>query len=306
MARIHVMLCLDARADVGRVTRMWFELAWSRLAAGLHDGLDAGPRAGEDVTSTLMAGRIWETYPPVGMPWCELVRFDGEFDDEVATALLMHPHSLSVFLDGLDQHPGATAYLQAGVVERAERMPGGRGPGFPDLHVRTWIDGGVWLGLSASAEFLVGTVDAERALCGFLREVAAASDPAFGGVSLQVGEQQTDESLLERSLVGLDSATRDTIRRTSPRERLKGYSWITVIPGEVAARLGGAAGLRASGAFHEVVALPAGGIWAQATARLADYDHAAARRAFDVLRSVLPPGWPMPAAGVGPVVDEAP
>ncbi|GAA1541842.1 hypothetical protein GCM10009827_071660 [Dactylosporangium maewongense] len=74
----------------------------------------------------------------------------------------------------------------------------------------------------------------------------------------------------------------------------------------MAARLGGADGLRASGAFHEVVALPPGGVWAQATGRLAGYDHAAARRVFDVLRSVLPPGWPTPAAGVGPLVEEAP
>ncbi|MEU0558036.1 hypothetical protein [Dactylosporangium sp. NPDC006015] len=285
---------------------MWFELAWSRLAVRLHDGLDANPRAGEDVTGTLMAGRIWETYPPVGMPWCELVRFEGEDDDEVATALLMHPRSWSVFLDGLDQHPGATAYLQAGVVQRAERMPGGRMPGFPDLHVRTWLEGGVRLGLSASPEFLVGTADAERALCGFLREVAAVSDPAYGEVSLDLDGHYGVESLLERFLVGLDSRTRDAIRRTPPRERLKGYSWITVIPAEVAARLGGAAGLPAGGAFHEVVALPAGGIWAQATGRLTDYDHAAARRVFDALRSVLPPGWPTPAEGDGPLVEEAP
>ncbi|MEV0570081.1 hypothetical protein [Dactylosporangium sp. NPDC050588] len=285
---------------------MWFELAWSRLAVRLHDGLDANPRAGDDVTGTLMAGRIWETFPPVGMPWCELVRFEGEYDDEVATALLMHPRSWSVFLDGLDQHPGATAYLQAGAVERAERMPGGRAPGFPDLHVRTWGDGGVRLGLSASPEFLVGTVDAERALCGFLQEVAAVSDPAYGEVTLELDGNYGVESLLERSLAGLDSKTRAAIRHIPPRERLKGYSWITVIPAEVADRLGGAASLRASGAFHEVVALPAGGVWAQATGRLADYDHAAARRVFDVLRSVLPPGWPTPPAGDGPLVEEAP
>ncbi len=56
------------------------------------------------------------------------------------------------------------------------------------------------------------------------------------------------------------------------REVLYRFSWVTIIPPEVAARVGGAAGLRASGAFFEVSELPGGAVWLRATRAVGEFD----------------------------------
>lgn len=76
------------------------------------------------------------------------------------------------------------------------------------------------------------------------------------------------------------------------RTWLRGYSWITVMPPEIAQRLGGAEALRASGAFAYVEELPHGGLWLRATEKADDYDAAAVRKVFDVVAPVLPAGQP--------------
>jgi hypothetical protein len=87
----------------------------------------------------------------------------------------------------------------------------------------------------------------------------------------------------------LEQATRAWPERTIPqsRTRLRGYSWATLVPAELVARLGGISALRQSGAFHEVDELGYGAAWLRATADPAGYDEQAARRVFDVLAPVL-------------------
>ncbi|MFJ3225379.1 hypothetical protein ACIPJS_18780 [Streptomyces sp. NPDC086783] len=80
--------------------------------------------------------------------------------------------------------------------------------------------------------------------------------------------------------------------RSESRTHLRGYSWITGVPGELAARLGRAPRLTASGAFHAVRELRGGGLLLQATRTLAGYDDGAVRRVFRALAPVLPPGIP--------------
>ncbi|GIH18976.1 hypothetical protein [Rugosimonospora africana] len=78
------------------------------------------------------------------------------------------------------------------------------------------------------------------------------------------------------------------------RRYLRGYSWLTIVPAELANRLGGTAAMRDSGAFAEVRQLTAGGVWLLATADYRDYDQVAISRAFHVLAPVLRPGLPRP------------
>jgi hypothetical protein len=78
------------------------------------------------------------------------------------------------------------------------------------------------------------------------------------------------------------------------REVLRGYSWVTVCAPELAARLGGAAALAASGAFAEVTELPHGQVFLRATPAIEDYHGAAVRRVFEVLAPVLLTGRPHP------------
>lgn len=76
---------------------------------------------------------------------------------------------------------------------------------------------------------------------------------------------------------------------------MRGYNWLTILPQELTAAVGGADGLRTSGAFTEVQPLAAGGVWLRATDNFADYDLAAAEPVFRTLAPILPPGKPMPA-----------
>lgn len=73
-------------------------------------------------------------------------------------------------------------------------------------------------------------------------------------------------------------------------EVLRGYSWITIIAAELAARLGGADALRASSAFYEVSALPNGSLWPRATPAINEFVGDHVRRVFEVLAPVLATG----------------
>ena len=73
-----------------------------------------------------------------------------------------------------------------------------------------------------------------------------------------------------------------------PRDVLRGYSWVTVVAREPAARLGGADAMRASGAFSSVEELPHGGLWLQATERYEEYDRNAVERVFRAVAPILP------------------
>jgi hypothetical protein len=63
-----------------------------------------------------------------------------------------------------------------------------------------------------------------------------------------------------------------------------------IVAVEVAARLGGAEALRASGAFHEVSVLPNGSQWLRAAPTINEFTGDKVRRVFKVLASELPDG----------------
>lgn len=80
------------------------------------------------------------------------------------------------------------------------------------------------------------------------------------------------------------------------REVLRGYSWVTVCAPELAARIGGAAALAATGAFDEATELTGGQVYLRATPALYDYEGTAVRRVFEALASVLLSGRPRPTS----------
>ncbi|WRZ87699.1 hypothetical protein OHB54_00485 [Streptomyces sp. NBC_01007] len=113
-----------------------------------------------------------------------------------------------------------------------------------------------------------------------------ASNPLFGRIEWNIFYE----------LPNLDAVLRRR-RRTSLREGrqfLRGYAWVTVCPAELAARLGGAAALEDSGAFHRVLPLRAGGVLLQASATMDGYTDQVMERVFEALAPVLPPGEPSP------------
>jgi hypothetical protein len=90
------------------------------------------------------------------------------------------------------------------------------------------------------------------------------------------------------------------------REVLRGYSWVTLLAGELARRLGGPEALAATGAFYEVAELKHGAVWLQATREPAGYEGEAVRRVFEALAPVLLTGLARkpPQASPPPLVYE--
>ena len=71
------------------------------------------------------------------------------------------------------------------------------------------------------------------------------------------------------------------------RDVLYRFAWVTIIPPEVAGRLGGAAGLTASGAFFEVGELPGGSVWLGATRTVEEFDQSKSEAVAAALAPVL-------------------
>ena len=165
------------------------------------------------------------------------------------------------------------------------------------LEVRHLAESSGWLRLhgyvdeSSFTDPVVG-LDTQRRWLEVMRSYADISNPGFGHISYNHNEGATAlEDALPAAIY--PRVERDPDYTVNDCRRfLRGYSWLTVVPAELAARLGGAAGLRSSGAFAEVHQLAAGGVWLLATSDYRDYDDEAIAKVFKVLAPVLRPGLP--------------
>ncbi|MFC8075080.1 hypothetical protein ACFUN8_06035 [Streptomyces sp. NPDC057307] len=170
----------------------------------------------------------------------------------------------------------------------------------PSEDAGSWVDvvgrvGGTQTGggghTELSADLRAGDRIADPGFCAglvdFLAEALDGANPAFARVDHLNSHESTDlEATLRRA------------RRKSRRESrtlLRGYSWVTGVPAELAARLGGARALAATGAFHDVRELTGGGLLLQAGDTLAGYDERRMYAVFRALAPVLPPGLPSSA-----------
>jgi hypothetical protein len=71
------------------------------------------------------------------------------------------------------------------------------------------------------------------------------------------------------------------------RDILYRFAWVTIIPPEIAARLGNASGLAASGAFYEASELAGGLVWLRATRTLEEFDDSRSAAVAAALAPVL-------------------
>ncbi|HWG15896.1 MAG TPA: hypothetical protein VG268_21740 [Streptosporangiaceae bacterium] len=138
-----------------------------------------------------------------------------------------------------------------------------------------------------------GTPDVPLDWAGFVKEQAGAVGAHYGHVT---DDATSHGTALERALLGV-LVEPPGIPRC--RDVLRGYSWVTIAAARLAARLGGAGALTASGCLDEVSVLPGGQVFLRATPVLAEYEGAAVRRVFGVLAPVLPAGRPDPEAVSG-------
>lgn len=158
------------------------------------------------------------------------------------------------------------------------------------VDVRVFRTGGgfLWLDLLAGLTGPAALPAVCTAMIGVLRATAGQADPIYGEILVD-REPQSPQTALDRVLrrIGEDSLE-------AGRRFLRGYEWVTVCPSDLAKTLGGADALRATGAFAEITELGTGGLLLRATDDPAGWTEEAARRVFDAVRPVLPPGRPRP------------
>jgi hypothetical protein len=133
-----------------------------------------------------------------------------------------------------------------------------------------------------------GSAEAQHIWVDVVKSWATRLHACYGHIT---DDAHTFATALERAVNGGDY---DPPLVPRCHEVLRGYSWVTICAPELAARLGGAGALAASGAFDEVTELPGRQVFLRATPVLEEYEGEAVRRVFQVLAPVLLPGRPNP------------
>jgi hypothetical protein len=192
--------------------------------------------------------------------------------------------------------PEVLPWLRRAVDDRAESVsvtsglftPDGQ-IGNPDVSVAVVFDeelpAYVKLVVHLDERELLDLVSASAAQDGLLRCIRWACDRfevVIGHVSYRHACGETE---LERFLKGYDGDP--TTNTPKWRSRLRGYSWLMVVPAEIVGRLGGVDTLRASGAFYSIAVLPNGGLLLQATPAFREYRGESVTKVHRVVRDVL-------------------
>jgi len=158
--------------------------------------------------------------------------------------------------------------------------------------IQTYPESPGWLQMGASFRSSSFDESGQRQWLERLRSFADRWNPGFGHISYDYSEGMTAlENRTDHVTWGVErTMPQHTIGQS--RAWLRGYSWLTIVPQELAGKVGGAAGLRATGAFVQVDELRNGGLWLLATENFQDYGIEAATPVFRALAPILPPGLP--------------
>jgi hypothetical protein len=158
-----------------------------------------------------------------------------------------------------------------------------------------WLRVGAYVAESVLVDETHG-VEAQQLWLGILRSFAERFNPGFG--QIEYGYDTRGTTGLEYSFppdVELEERVADYTVKDC-RRYLRGYSWLTVVPAELAERLGGVDQLHRSGAFADVEVLPHGGVWLLATKDYREYGTTQYTQVFRALAPVLRPGKPVSKA----------
>jgi hypothetical protein len=165
------------------------------------------------------------------------------------------------------------------------------------LYVKRVPHSAKWLRLNATVNEVrfcdpISGTAAQRQWLDALRLFADRLNPGFGHVAYTYsGDATALEDCLPARTFGREYRDPD-FTVNSCRQILRGYSWLTIIPEELVAWLGGVDALRRTGAFVEVSKLAAGGVWLLATADYREFNDTAVAKVFRTLAPVLRPGQP--------------
>jgi hypothetical protein len=267
---VQVRLSFDGRRQAGRtgqLIRDWFDLAWRELGGAMRDRVAAAPAAAGPVPHGIHL--LATTLVPA--------------DEEVFFAYDMA--SWDRFLDWIAAAPTEGAAFHAVRSDAAGAMlPSYR----TDEYWRVFVNREPWDGrdlvqltIESKQPYLYADPAREAAVVAFLDRMARRADADYAEAGFGYGGLGT--------VVDCTTYTYWWDSAGQARERLRGYSWLTMVPAPLVSRLGGAARLRATGAFAAVAELPGGAVLLRATEHFRDYRDAEAQRVFAVLRPVLRP-----------------
>ncbi|MGW9031382.1 hypothetical protein ACWGQ5_46670 [Streptomyces sp. NPDC055722] len=255
----------------------WLDGGFSALAGDHRKALEEGPK--------LPAAALRRHIPcgPAGAAW-GFVQITRQTDrGSKRSARVISPRAMTWFLNEFADPP---IYAEIGLSVLDKHGYPGASPLRISLERPLGDDGEPinWavLAFRVPEATLLAPRDQERWLH-FLHAVSQDLNPSFGNITYY---DLLGKTGIERTIGPPWRLPDETIPMS--RQRLRGYEWWTICPQELADCLGGVEGLIATRAFHDVVQLPAGGVWLQATERYADYDEAAHTAVFRALAPVLP------------------
>jgi hypothetical protein len=281
-----LMAEMPAGERYAEAARGWLEGVLGELFPDLRDGLQNRP-------STPRISKYWDEGPE-GEP--------GQVRGEIEVAMTAGRSRTTVFTDAawqrflasLSKSPaiaslsirviGQDGYLSDDGAEikvaRHEEEPGWARFTFQAPPLFMWRarditsavvttlpgPGGGWAG---SAELQGRWAEAVRRLAARVGACAGMITSRGGGPPL---EAVTYPDWLPEMVVQPPEYVQEVAMLGAGRDVLYRYAWVTIIPPELAARLGGAGGLTASGAFFEVSELPGGPVWLRATRTIEEFD----------------------------------
>jgi hypothetical protein len=267
---VNVRMSFDVSRQAGQsgqIARDWFDLAWRELGGSIRDRLLAAPPAtgpvphGLYVLATTRGAEGSEIFFEYSMTRWE------DFLDRVATVPLPSP-----FFNASGSDGGGTM------------LPYFWTPDYWQVYADPVVYQGktfVQLSVESREDYLLADPVREAAAVAFLERMVRQADADYAEIGFGYGNLQTS----------VDQITYTSLPETLglARELLRGYAWLTLVPATLVPRVGGVAGLRASGAFVAVDELANGAVLLRATEHFEDYQDADAAKVFDVLRPVLRP-----------------
>lgn len=289
--RAEAVARAESRERFAELAAAWFTRVREELLPELDRGLKAGPSLAvtEATAPDARIGPPGGTYGQLRvqrkpMPAVESWgRYTDRSWQQILTRLASdYPFHVDLFMQPLDEH-GRDARAHQGA----------------SVGLRRIYSNGEWVTFSvmsyAGAAGEPGAdqpypQDVQRRWAEFIKGWVASSDAQYAHVC-------DDPEIM--GATALEAATHHDPETTIPRcrDELRGYCWVTVCAAALVRRLGGARGLKDSGAFDEVTELPGGQVFLRATPVIQDYTGEAVRRVFLALAPVLLTGRPDPMSG---------
>lgn len=286
---MHAELIAEVRSPewFAEAGRDWLRDTMIEVFPDLLDALKERPVTG--VARRVLSGAVDPPGEPgqvLGIIW---MSFAGPVSWESVS--LYSDRSWKKMLAALDRCP-FTVLVQVRPLDREGKLPRGGQSAVIEVSRERYEPSWARFRFSASAEG-TGWPDApelQDRWATYVRAKAGALGACAGSMTDDIGPGY--DTALERMIIGIRTPL------SAARDALRGYSWVTVVAAELAARLGGPDRVADTGAFDEITPLPDGSLWLRATHVINDFTGERIRRVFEALAPVLIAGKSSPALPV--------